>query len=192
MRDRLGLAEHRDRVGRDQALHGDRAHIDQFEIVAAGHDQLAPVEEAVAGVGALLDRAVGQQRREHRRAVGVEPEQASSRAPPRRSSAASGKNGCGRRRAEDRHVAGDQHEARVGRARRAATKRRVVAARRDAVERRAGEAEAEARAAVSKKASFMVQPSHRGRRWPSAAAGLNRRRIGRSDSLRKQARWAPP
>ena len=57
IRDRLRAAEDRYDVGRDEALQCDAAHVDEFEIVAVGHEEHAAVEEAVAIVGALFDCA---------------------------------------------------------------------------------------------------------------------------------------
>ena len=75
MHQRLGLAEHADQVGRQQALHRDRAHVDQREVVAIRNHHHPPVEETVAGIGTQFDRPVLQQNRENRRAAGQEAEQ---------------------------------------------------------------------------------------------------------------------
>ena len=73
----------------DEPLHGDGAHVDRLEIVAAGHDSSRPVEEAVAAVGALLDRRVGQQRARNSGAPAASsPSRISTRAGPSASASA--------------------------------------------------------------------------------------------------------
>ena len=163
---------------RDQPLRGDRAQIDQGEVVAAGDDQLPPVEEAVAVVGDLLDRAVRQQRREHRRAGGFDPEQ---RLEPRAAEAFDfgerEERRRGRRAArQNRHVARDQHRLRVRPGAQRGDRGVVVAPLRDAVERRAAKAERRrARRCLEKgviHASSLVRPALAKRR----KAGFNPRK----------------
>ena len=172
--DRLGLAEHGRALRARPALHGDRAQIDQLEVVAAGDDQLAPVEEAVAARRrAARPRSSGSSAANTGAPSGSRPSRLSSRAPPSASTSASGKNGLARRAArQDRHVAARSDDrARPGGARSAATKGGVVAPLGDAVERRAVKAEAEARVAGLEKGVFHASSL---RRQPPAGAGQAR------------------
>ena len=72
---RLGGPEHARFRGRHEAAGGDRAQVDELQVVAAGDDQHAAIEKAVAVVGLFLHRLVGKQRREHRRAARKQAEQ---------------------------------------------------------------------------------------------------------------------
>ena len=148
---RLGLAEHADQIGRQQALHRDRAHVDQREIVAAGHGHHPPVEKAVAGIGTQFDRPVFQQKCEDRRAAGQQAEQ---RGLARRAETIGFAQGKERIEAfgalsHDRRVAAEDQRARVGPGALGGQKRLVLALFRDPVERIDREAEAETtRAAI--------------------------------------------
>ncbi len=95
---RLGCAEDRHRLGRDEPLHGDRAHVYEFEIVAAGHVEFAAVEEAVAVIGALLDGRVRQEGREMGRAVAAEAQQDFGLRRPQTLGERAGPEGLARRR----------------------------------------------------------------------------------------------
>ena len=141
--DRLGLAEHRERVRVDQPLYGDRAQIGQSEVVAARDDQLPPVEEAFAVARQLLDRFVRQQRREYGRAGGVEPQQRfelRSAEPLDFGERKIRRQGRLAAR-QDRHFARDQHRLCVRPSAQRGDEGGVVAPLRDPVERRAVKAE---------------------------------------------------
>ena len=113
--ERLGGGEHRRLVARHEPADRDRAEVDELEIVAARHDQNPPVEKAVARVGALLDRLVGQEGGEDRRAVGQEPEQRLDLRAAERLDLADRQERIepGRGVAQHRHVAGDEERASV-------------------------------------------------------------------------------
>ena len=73
---RLGRGQNAGLGRGNKAAGSERPDVDHFEIVAAGDDEHAPVEKAVARVRLLDDRVVRiQEGRENRRAIGQEPEQ---------------------------------------------------------------------------------------------------------------------
>ena len=126
-----------------QPLHGDRAHVDEDEIVAPGRDQDAPVEEAVARVGAQDDDVVVDQRGEDRRAVGLEAEQGdlaglAERVDLRKRKERLEPVGV---LAQDRRVAADDERAGVGPPLQLGEESLIFAAVRDPVERIGGEPE---------------------------------------------------
>ena len=132
---RLRLAEHRENIRRDQPLHRDAAKIHGLQIVSAGYDQQAAVEKAVAEIGLLLDRLLGQQRPIDRRAGGLQTEQDFEPGAAEFLERADGEQRLARLAArQDRHVPGDQHGARIGMAPEFGEKSGVVAPLRDPVE----------------------------------------------------------
>ena len=104
---------------------------------------MAAVEKTVAVIGHFYDRAFGQQRREDRRAVGVDSQQRLEwRAAELLDLGDREKRGDRRLAArQDRHVARDQDRLRVGPRPQRSDIGRVLAPLRNAVERRAVEAE---------------------------------------------------
>ncbi len=143
MHQRLGLAEHADEIGREQALDHDRAHVEQREVVAARRDHHAPVEEAVAAVGAQFDRFVCEQGGEDRRAVGQKSEQ---RVEAGRADAGDLIEREQRLEAlgalvQNRRVAAKQQRARIGARAQCGEETGVLAAVGDAIERIGDEAE---------------------------------------------------
>ena len=99
--------------GRDQAAGGNRAQVDEFEIIAARDDENPPVEKAVARVRLLLDRLVGQgaRRKPARRPARGRGAPRRARRPAFRSRSSAASVESAPLLEEQRHVAGDQNRA---------------------------------------------------------------------------------
>ena len=143
VRDRLGLAEHGERRGGTSPCTAIERRSIECEVVAAGNEQLRRSRKPSLRSARCSTAAVRQQRREHRRASGFDPEQ---RLDPR---AAEASTSAAERTAP--RIAAPRGRMGMSRAISTAfglgpgTKRGdsggVVATLRDAVERRAAEAE---------------------------------------------------
>ena len=140
---RLGRGQNAGLGRGDEAAGGERADVDHFEIVAAGDDEHAPVEEAVASVRLLDDRVVRQQGGEHRRAAGETPKQRLDPRAAERLDLAERKQRleAGVALPQHRHVARDHDCARVGARSQRRERGRVIADGGGAVERIVGVAE---------------------------------------------------
>jgi hypothetical protein len=150
MAHRLGRAEPRHRLRVEEPGGGDGAHVDEFEVLAAGDEKHAPVEEAVAMVLALLHRRVGQPRGEQRRAVVAQAQQDFLRQRPQPLGERGREQGLARLARQDRHVAGDQKEAGVGPGAQRRDELQVVSLGRQTVERAARERESGWRSCLEK------------------------------------------
>ena len=129
--------------GRDQAAGGNRAQVDQLEIIAAGDDENPPVEKTVARVRLFLDRFVAEQRGEDRRAVGHDAHERLDSRPAEPFDLAHRQEGLefGAGLEEQRHVAGNQYRACVVAGAETRDLVGVIAPVGKAVERIGGEAE---------------------------------------------------
>ena len=174
---RLRLAERGQRLARDQPLHGDAPQRDQLEVAPPRNDERAPIVEAVARVGDLLDRLVAEREGEDRRAARPEAEQDLGARAAERRRFGEREQRVARARAlrQERRVAREQRRARIAPSAQGRDRRRVVAQARGggrASSRRSRRKERGAR--VLKKASFIGLSSGRRALLGAAPAGRTR------------------